>query len=205
MMHHAIASEEISKQNLHIWPNLMCFFRCWLFRTFPLGWFGVGFNVTAIHRLLVTSYDLFKQIWIVVEHRQHLLSDVNVTWLCFCLKFSNFATIFVGTRFMPKTSVKIAKHEPNDMPTSSAASQNHVLHCFIVFIGCWRARATRTKIVIGIFSAFLKLVIPQLNLCSACSRLTKCHSQHFKCPCTFNLIFYTKLNTVSLIHFFFFE
>ena len=27
MMHHAIAIEEDSEQNLHIWPNLTCFFR----------------------------------------------------------------------------------------------------------------------------------------------------------------------------------
>ena len=47
----------------------------------------------------------------------------------------------------------------NDMPTSSANSltvQNHFLYCLYVFIGCWRARATRTSIVTDIFSAFLK-------------------------------------------------
>ena len=60
----------------------------------------------------------------------------------------------------------------------------------------------KTSIVIDFFSAFLEPVIPQLNLCSTHSRLAKYHSQHFKCPCTFNLIFYAKLNTVSLIHFF---
>ena len=76
--------------------------------------------------------------------------------------------------FLPKTSIKIAWHEPNVMPTSSATSpnsdstiiQNHFLYCFNVFIGCWSVRATRASIVIDIFSAFLKPVIPQLNLCS---------------------------------------
>ena len=29
-----------------------------------------------------------------------------------------------------------------------------------------------------------------------------CHSRHSKCSCTFNSIFYTRLNSVSLIHFF---
>ena len=52
------------------------------------------------------------------------------------------------------------------------------------------------------FSAFLKPVIPQLNLCSAHSILPNHHSRHFKCPCIFNFISYTKRNTVSLIHFF---
>ena len=60
----------------------------------------------------------------------------------------------------------------------------------------------KTSVKIAILSAFVKPVTPPLNLCSAHSRLAKCHSQHFKYPCTFNLIFYTKLNTASLIHFF---
>ena len=38
---------------------------------------------------------------------------------------------------------------------------------------------------------FHKLFTAQLNLCSALCRLAKCHSQYFKCPWTFNLIFYT--------------
>ena len=41
MMHHAIAIEENSEQNLHIWPNLICFFRSWLFFTLLLGWSSV--------------------------------------------------------------------------------------------------------------------------------------------------------------------
>ena len=80
--------------------------------------------------------------------------------------------------------------------------QNNFLLCFNVFIGCWRARPTATSIVIYIFSGMLKPIIPQLNLCSAYRRLAKCHNQHFKCPCTFNFIFYTKLNTISGINFF---
>ena len=85
--------------------------------------------------------------------------------------------------------------------SDSAIIQNHVLHYFNVFIGCWLAQATRTSIVIDICSVFLKPVIPQLNFYSAHSRRVKRHSQHFKYPCTFNFIFYTGLNTVSLIHF----
>ena len=53
-----------------------------------------------------------------------------------------------------------------------------------------------------IFSPVLKPIIPQLSLCSAHSRLAKRHRQHFKCSCTFNLIFKTKINTVFWIHFF---
>ena len=78
MMHHAIAVEENSDQNLHISPNLTCFFRSWLFSTLPLGWLFFNFNVIAIYPWFVTSYDLLKQIWIVIERRKHLLSDVHV-------------------------------------------------------------------------------------------------------------------------------
>ena len=59
----------------------------------------------------VSSCGLFEQIQIVVERRQQLLSDVNATFF-FCSKFSNFGTILDAARFMPKTSVKIACHEP---------------------------------------------------------------------------------------------
>ena len=128
---------------------------------------------------------------------------------CFCEKFSNFGTIFAATRFMPKRFVKITWHRPNDMTTPSATSlnsvstiiQNHFLYCFKVFIGCRRARATRTSIVIDIFLAFLKPVTLQLNLCSAHSRIAKSHSkstfQMF--ICTFIFIFYTKLMVFSFL------
>ena len=52
-------------------------------------------------------------------------------------------------------------------------------------------------------SATSLIVIPWLSKIIFCfSWLAKRLNQHFKCPCIFNLIFYTKLNTVSLIHFF---
>ena len=37
-------------------------------------------------------------------------------------QFCNFETILAAARFMPFTSVKIALHVPDDMPTSSATS-----------------------------------------------------------------------------------
>ena len=105
MMQHGVAIKDNSEQNHPISSNLMSFFRSWIF------WALV----------LVTSYDLFEQICIVVERCQYLLSDVQPR-RCFCLRFSNSVSIFVAARFMPKTSVKIAWHKPNDMPTSSATS-----------------------------------------------------------------------------------
>ena len=88
MMHHAIAIEENSEKNLYIWQNLMCFFRSWLFCTFPLEWLGFGFNIIPIHPWFITSYDLFEQICIVVKRCQHLLSDVHAT--LFLLKIYQF-------------------------------------------------------------------------------------------------------------------
>ena len=189
MMHHAITIEENSEQNLHIWLNLRCFLRCGLW-TLLLGWLGFGFNVITIHSWFVTSCDLFEQIWILIERRQHLLSDVHVA-LCL-LKIYQFWNNF---RCRRKNCLAWA----NDMATWSATSLMVIqrLSKTIIFF-----TATKTGIVIDIFSAFLKSVIPQLNLCSAHSRLAKLYSQHLKYPGIFNLIFYTELNTVSLIHFF---
>ena len=53
---------------------------------------------------------------------------------------------------MPKTFVKIAWHESNSgnvisNPSNSDSRiiQNHFLHCFNVFISCWRARPSLTS------------------------------------------------------------
>ena len=154
IVHHAIAIEENSEWNLHICPNLMCFFRSWLFWTLPLGWLGFGFNIIAIHPWFVTSKS--EQIWIVVERCKHLLTDVHAKkfnvqtihpwfvnsyelseqiWIVverrqhplsdvYATSFSNFETIFDAARFMPKKFLKMGWHEPNDMPTSLATLSN---------------------------------------------------------------------------------
>ena len=112
----------------------------------------------------------------------------------FCSKFSNIETILAASRFMPTTTTKIAWHEPNDMPSSSATSLIVIqrLSKIIFFTASSVVNVFGTSIFIDIFSAFLKSVIPRLNLCYAYSRLAELRSQHIKCPWTFNLIFYTK-------------
>ena len=100
------------------------------------------------------------------------LNVVNSSWAIsmrrfFAQKFCNFSTIFTAIRFISKISTKIACYEHTDMLTSTATSlivirwvvKNYFLHCFNVFIGCWRTQAIRTCIVVDIFSAFLKPVI----------------------------------------------
>ena len=98
----------------------------------------------------VTSYDLFVRICIAAERHQHLLSDVHA--MLFLLKISHFGIIFTAANFMPKISIKIAWHEPKNMPTSSATSLIVIWRLSkVIFvtalIGCWRARATWSSIV----------------------------------------------------------
>ena len=92
---------------------------------------------------------------------------------CFCSKFSNFRVIFAAAPLMNKSFVKIAWYEANDMPTLSANSLLVIwllskiillIHCFNIFIDGWRAQVTITSIVTDIFTAFLKSIIPQLNM-----------------------------------------
>ena len=89
----------------------------------------------------------------------------------FYSKFSSFGTICAAARFMPKTSVKIAWHKPNDMPTSSATSLIVIRRLFKII----SFTASMFSLVYDIFSAFLQPVIPQLNLFSAHSRPAKRH------------------------------
>ena len=87
---------------------------------------------------------------------------------CFYLKFCNFGTIFTSARFMPKTSIKIAWHEPNDMPTSSVSFlQVIVIRRLFNIIFFTASMFSPVVGDLGIFSAFLKPVMPKLNLYSA--------------------------------------
>ena len=75
----AIVIRAHSDQKLHIWTNWMYFSRSQLFSTLPLGWLYFRFNVITMHPWFINSWGLFEQIWIVVERRQHLLSDIHAT------------------------------------------------------------------------------------------------------------------------------
>ena len=69
IMHHDIAIEKNSEQNLHIWSNLRCFFGCWHFWTLPLKWLCFVSNVLAIHPWFITSYDIYEQIFNISMRR----------------------------------------------------------------------------------------------------------------------------------------
>ena len=49
MMQHVIIIEQNIEKNLHIWSNLMYFFRSWLFWMLPLESFGFSFNAMIRH------------------------------------------------------------------------------------------------------------------------------------------------------------
>ena len=186
-MHHAIALEENNEQNLHIWSNLTWFFQSWLIWTLPLAWFGFGFDVKAIHSWFVMTF---------LSKSESSLNVINISWAmsmrqCFAfLQFCNFGTNFAASYFMPKTSVKPV------LPTSSATSLIVIRRCFkiIFFTASMFSSIADVLGRLGRLTSSLKPVIPQLNLCSAYSRLSERHSQHFKCSCIFNFIFYIKLN-----------
>ena len=112
---------------------------------------GFDFNVIAIHLWFVSNYDLFGEIWIVV----------NISWAifmrpCLCLKLFNFRTIFIAASFMLKTFIKLlyvsqTKRQHQQQLFSNSDSmiiENLFLHCFNVFIYWWGVRATRTSIII---------------------------------------------------------
>ena len=77
--------------------------------------------------------------------------------------------------------------------SDSAIIPNHFLHHINDFIACWRQ----------ISSLIDWPSLSRIYHNRTCVLRAKSHNQYFKCHCTFHFIFYTKLNTVSLIHFFF--
>ena len=108
------------------------------------------------------------QLWAFLSKSRSSLYVDNISWGLymrhyFCSQFINFGT---AAHFMSKTSEKllgmsrtICRHHQQPLQLWFDDYPNHFLHCFNVFICCWRARATRTSIVIDIFSACLKPVI----------------------------------------------
>ena len=91
----------------------------------PLIKLGVFFSILALLHASIEmtglwfqchSYDHFEEIRIVVERRQHFLSDVFAKNLAI-LEQSSLPHVLC-----PKISVKIAWHELNDMLISSAIS-----------------------------------------------------------------------------------
>ena len=144
-----------------------------------------------------------------------LIKNINISWAismgrCFCSKFSNFGTIFAVARFMPKISVKIAWHEMNNMLTSSATSPTVIrrLSKIIFFTASMLSaivdvlgRPGRSSLLTSSYPSLNRLyhnwtcVLLIVDLPNATVDISNV-------SCTFNFIFYTELQTVSLIYFF---
>lgn len=78
-MNYTIVIEENSEWNRHIWQNLLCFFRSWLFWPLVLGWMDFGFDINIISSDCVTSYHPFEQIWVIVDILQPRVCDAHAT------------------------------------------------------------------------------------------------------------------------------
>ena len=101
----------------------------------------------------------------------HESNVVNISWVMSTLFLLKILQFWNNLNCCTFHAQKIRKNIISNLSNSvSAFIQNHFLQCFYVFIGYWRAQATRISIVIDIFLVFLKSVTPKLNLCSAHSR-----------------------------------
>ena len=85
--------------------------------------------------------------------------------------------------------------------SDSMILHNNFLHCFSVFISCWRAGPSRASVVIHLFSTFCEKLVPLVKTFLTYSTLTVCHFQYFECSWVLNSISYTKFVACSLINF----
>ena len=158
-----------------------------------------------------TLYMLANKPCLNLIIKMHNVREMRFYWKYLQQWRSVLNQLFYLQILLPNLMWRLGK---GSSEAANATQKMHYLKCFVgrvdriiaisckknsfnVFIGCWCARATRANIL----SASLKPSIPQLNLWSVHSRLAEWHSQHLKCLWIINLIWYTKLNTVSLIHF----
>ena len=78
------------------------------------------------------EFLMYHAIAIEENSEQNLQIWLNLSMQrCFCLKFSNFGTIFSGARFMPKISLKIAWHGPNERANIALLTLNVALLKFL--------------------------------------------------------------------------
>ena len=145
-----------SRQNLHIWLNFMCFFRFWLCCMLPLGW-NFGFNIIALHPWFVTSYNLFKQIWIIVERHQHILTNATAVFAQNLAILEQSSLSHISCLKHPQKLLSMSRticqnHQQPLYNSDSTIIQNYFLY-FNVFIGCWCARAVTSQLTSSLTSS----------------------------------------------------
>jgi len=138
------------------------------------------------------------------------LTSFNSSWtmlMVFWSKFGSFGTNFAATRFIPKTKncMALANQYVDILSIFSNSDSitihhNNFLHCFNIFVGCWRAGTSRTGNVMYFFLVYYEELLTFINIFFAQCRFAKCHSHHFKCVEALNFIFHPKFNTDFLNH-----
>ena len=172
MMHHAIAIEENTEQNLHIWSNLTWFFCSWLFWTLTFAWMGFGFNVIALHPWFGTNYGPFEQ-------KVLRKTFVKITWHEPNDMPTSSATSVIVIRRLSKIIFFTASMFPSVFDVLKRAER-----------------------ALSLTSSWPSLNLKQLNLCSAHSILAPNATVNISNILKHLIsVFYTKLNIVSLNHF----
>ena len=113
----------IEKNNQHwldMTPTLTCFFRPWLVWTLPLWRLLFSFRIVTINPWFITSNNLLKDIFIITEHFQVVLSALRVK---LCSVVSNFGMNFAHTRVIPKILFEISQTLVFGIPRSFSSSR----------------------------------------------------------------------------------
>ena len=75
VMHNTFTIEKKNQLWLDMAPTLTCFFRPWLVWTLPLWRLLFSFRIVTINPWFITSNNLLKDIFIIPDHFQVVLSD----------------------------------------------------------------------------------------------------------------------------------
>ena len=113
-MNDTLPIEKNCQHHLHIRATLTCFFWSWRKFSHPLRRLNFSFNIVAVHRSVITCYDIFQKVFISIRTIKQLLTDSDtVLSLCICQqtrhKFcGNTAHLqFVGQNKVARTYMNI--------------------------------------------------------------------------------------------------
>ena len=141
-----------------------------LFSVLVIQWASIGtIGLWFRYPWFVTSYDLFKQIWIVVDVIQHFLSDGHATGFLVKIQqsWNELRCHTLQTQNIRKNCMawdnRYADILINFSNSDSTILHNNFLQCFSVSIGCWRAGPSKASVVIHLFSTFCEELVPLVN------------------------------------------
>ena len=79
VVHNTLTIEKNNQHWLDMVPTLTCFFRLWLIWTLPLWKLLFSFRIVTINPWFITSNNLLKDIFIITDHFQVVLSAFRAT------------------------------------------------------------------------------------------------------------------------------